>query len=121
MWIIRWIFFTAGLLALVSFMGQNQDDEVIVRFFVWHTPPLKLAYALFIAFGLGVFLYLVLSLLKQFQLRAEIGQLKRQIRKLHEELEQLRNLAIEEEIFPQPLSESDFGPLTKPGAGPGSR
>jgi hypothetical protein len=45
--------------------------------------------------------------LRQFQLRAEIGRLKRQIRKLHEELEQLRNLAIEEELFPASLSESD--------------
>ena len=31
MWIIRWVFFTIVLLALVSFMGQNQEDEVIIR------------------------------------------------------------------------------------------
>lgn len=103
MWIVRWVFITIILLALVGFMGQNQNDEVVIKFFLWQSPVLKLAYALFLAFGLGVLLTLLVSILKQFQLRAEIGRLNRQIRKLHEELEQLRNLAIEEALLAQPI------------------
>ena len=103
MWIIRWVFVTIGLLALVSFMGQNQDDKVVVHFFTWTSPEIEVAYLLFIAFGVGVLIHLLFSVLKQFQLQAEIRRLKRQIRKLHSELEQLRNLAIEEELFPHNL------------------
>jgi len=117
MWIIRWVFFTIVLLALVGFMGQNQDDVVIVKFFLWQTPQMKLAYAMFLAFGVGVVLTLLVSILRQFQLRAEIGRLKRQIRKLHDELEQLRNLAIEEELFPHPLSDTSLSDLPKPEQG----
>ena len=117
MWIVRWVFITLILLALVGFMGQNQNDEVVIKFFLWRTPVLKLAYALFLAFGLGVLLTLLISILKQFQLRAEIGRLNRQIRKLHEELEQLRNLAIEEELFSPNLSDASLSGLPGPEAG----
>jgi len=100
MWIIRWVLVTALILALVGFMGQNQDEVVDIKFFIWETPPIALAYALFIAFGLGVVVHLLISIFRQFQLRSEIGRQKRQIRNLQDEIEQLRNLAIEEELFP---------------------
>jgi uncharacterized membrane protein YciS (DUF1049 family) len=103
MWIIRWIFVTILLLAAVAFMGQNQQDKVFVHFFTWVSPEIEVSYLLFIAFGSGVLVHLLFSVLKQFQLQAEMSRLKRQIRKLHSELEQLRNLAIEEELFPQNL------------------
>jgi uncharacterized integral membrane protein len=117
MWIIRWILITFFLLALVGFMGQNQNDQVSIKFFIWETRQIGLAYALFLAFGLGVVLHLLFSLLKQFQLQAEIGRLKRQIRKLHEELEQLRNLAIEEDLLSQQISESEYQTSAKPENG----
>ena len=118
MWIIRWIFITILLLAIVSFMGQNQDDKVMVHFFTWTSPEIEVSYLLFIAFGAGVLLHLLFSMLKQFQLQAEMGRLKRQIRKLHSELEQLRNLAIEEELFPQNIIDSpSAGDFTKPRDG----
>jgi uncharacterized membrane protein YciS (DUF1049 family) len=113
MWIIRWIFVTILLLALVSFMGQNQNDKVIVHFFTWVSPEIEVAYLLFIAFGAGVLVHLLFSVLKQFQLQAEIGRLKRQIRKLHSELEQLRNLAIEEELFPHNVVDSPPSDFTR--------
>lgn len=119
MWIIRWVFVTVLLLALVSFMGQNQDDKVVVHFFTWNSADIQVAYLLFIAFGAGVLVHLLFSVLKQFQLQAEIGRLKRQIRKLHSELEQLRNLAIEEELFPHNLGETPPGDFVKPQDGDG--
>jgi uncharacterized integral membrane protein len=122
--IIRWALITLLLLALVGFMGQNQDELVDVKFFFWQTPRIELAYALFIAFGAGVILHMLFSMLKQIQLHAEISRLKKQIRRLHDELEQLRNLAIEEELFngtltdaPGTLPGTDLGPFTKPGDG----
>ncbi len=113
--IVRWILITVLLLALVSFMGQNQSKPVVIEFFTWESPKIPLAYALFIAFCLGVILHLLFSLLKQFQLQAEIRRHKRQIRKLYEELEQLRNLAIEEDLFPANLSDTGSGEYSQPG------
>ncbi len=117
MWIIRWVFVTILLLALVSFMGQNQDDKVVVHFFTWASPEIEVAYILFIAFGAGVLVHLLFSVLKQFQLQAQISKLKRQIRKLHSELEQLRNLAIEEELFPQNIVDTPPIDFTQPRNG----
>jgi uncharacterized membrane protein YciS (DUF1049 family) len=117
MWIVRWIFITILLLAAVGFMGQNQDDKVVVRFFTWTSPEIELAYVLFIAFGAGVLIHLLISVLKQFQLQAEMGRLKRQIRKLHAELEQLRNLAIEEELNPYNLADAPPSDFSRPPEG----
>jgi uncharacterized membrane protein YciS (DUF1049 family) len=117
MWIVRWIFVTILLLALVSFIGQNQGDKVVVRFFTWTSPEIEVAYLLFIAFGAGVLVHLLFSVLKQFQLQAQIGRLKRQIRKLHSELEQLRNLAIEEELFPGGIMDTPPSDYQNPSQG----
>ncbi|MCX6641294.1 MAG: LapA family protein [bacterium] len=105
MWIIRWVFITALIITLVGFLGLNQNEIVNVNFFFWQSPPIPLALALFIAFAGGMFVQLLFAIIKQFQLRAEIGRQKRQVRRLQEELEKLRNLAIEEE-FARPLNGS---------------
>lgn len=105
MWIIRWVLITLLILALVGFLGLNQDELVDVNFFFWETPPIALAYALFVAFAVGMVSQLLISVISQFQLRAEIGRQKRQIGKLQDELEKLRNLSIEEDV----LSSGDSG------------
>ena len=117
MWILRWIFITILLLALASFISQNQDTVVDVKFFMWPTPEVGLAYVLLIALGAGIVLGLLVSLLKQLQLQAERRGLRKQIRKLHEELEQLRNLAIEEELLSQQIAASTSSGLNKPQEG----
>lgn len=111
MWVIRWVLITALVLALVGFMGQNQDEMVDIKFFMWETPRMALAYALFLAFGVGVIVHMLIAVFRQLQLRSEIGRQKRQIRKLQEEIDQLRNLPIEEELFPDEtgLSRPDTG------------
>ncbi|RJP80213.1 MAG: LapA family protein [Candidatus Zixiibacteriota bacterium] len=117
MWVIRWILITILLLALVGFMGQNQDELVDIRFFAWESPDIELAYALFIAFVAGVFVHLLFSVVRQFQLQAEIGRLKRQIRKLHEEVESLRNLAIEEDLYPPNITDTPGSGYPQPEDG----
>ncbi|HDH57539.1 MAG TPA: LapA family protein [Bacteroidetes bacterium] len=99
MWIIRWVLITILVLALVGFLGLNQDELVDVNFFFWETPPIALAYALFVAFALGMVAQLLISIVSQFQLRAHISRQKRQIGRLQDELEKLRSLSIEEEIL----------------------
>ena len=48
MWIVRWVLITILILALVGFLGLNQDEIVDVNFFFWESPPIPLAYALFV-------------------------------------------------------------------------
>jgi uncharacterized integral membrane protein len=98
MWIIRWVLITILILVLIGFLGLNQNQIVNVNFFFWQSPEIPLALALFIAFAGGMLVQLLFAIVKQFQLRAEIGRQKRQVRRLQEELEKLRNLAIEEEF-----------------------
>ncbi len=99
MWIVRWVIITVVILVLVGFLGLNQDEYVDVDFLFWETPPIALAYALFFAFALGMVVHLLIAILQHIQLRTQIGRQKRQIRKLQDELEKLRNLSIEEEIL----------------------
>lgn len=113
MWIIRWVLITILILVLVGFLGLNLGQDVIVDFLFWQSPPIPLAYALFVAFALGMIVHLLIAITRQFQLRAQIGRQKRQIRKLQDELEKLRNLSIEEELL---TPESDTDQLTnQPG------
>lgn len=109
MWIVRWVIITVLILALVGFLGLNQDELVDVDFLFWESPPIPLAYALFFAFAAGMVIHLFIAIFRQFQLRAEISRQKRQLRRLQDELEKLRNLTIEEDF---PLSESDSNQLT---------
>ena len=99
MWIIRWVLITIVILILVGFLGLNQDEFVDVDFLFWESPPIALAYALFFAFAAGMVVHLLISIFSQFQLRAEIGRQKREVRKLHDELQKLRNLSLDEDIF----------------------
>ncbi len=99
MWLIRWIVITVVILILVGFLGLNQDELVDVDFLFWETPRIALSYALFFAFALGMLVHLFIGIGRQFQLRSQISRQKKEIRKLQDELEKLRNLAIEEDLI----------------------
>jgi uncharacterized integral membrane protein len=101
MWIVRWVLITLIILALVGFLGLNQDELVDVDFLFWESPEIPLAYALFFAFASGMLIHLLISIFRHFQLRAEINRHKKQVRRLQDELERLRNLAIEDELLPE--------------------
>ena len=51
---------------------------------------------LFIAFVLGHFVWFVVSLFKDLQMRKSVSDLKRQNRRLEEELRTLRNMPVED-------------------------
>ena len=99
MWIIRWVLITIVILILVEFLGLNQDEFVDVDFLFWESLPIALAYDLFFAFAAGMVVHLLIAIFSQFQLRAEIGRQKRQVRKLQDELQKLRNLSLDEDLF----------------------
>ncbi|TKJ41839.1 hypothetical protein CEE37_04530 [candidate division LCP-89 bacterium B3_LCP] len=98
MWIVRWILIIVLILALVGFLGLNQDELVDVDFLFWESPPIPLAYALFFAFACGMVVHLLMAIFRQLKLRSVINKQKRQIRRLQDELENLRNLSIDDEL-----------------------
>lgn len=97
MWIIRWSVIVIVLLAILGFSLQNQDQRVIIKFGTFTTPEMPVYFALYIAFALGVFVFLLISVYNLLQLKTELGRQRKANRRLKEELDRLRNLTIEDE------------------------
>ncbi|MDZ7372524.1 MAG: LapA family protein [candidate division KSB1 bacterium] len=97
MWILRWVFGSLILLVIVGFALQNTEQQVSIRFLTWETPNLPLWVFLYAAFAFGVLTWLLLSISRFLSLQAEVRRAQREAKRLREELDRLRNLAIEEE------------------------
>jgi uncharacterized integral membrane protein len=95
MWIIRWAFIAIIIAVVLGFSLQNADP---VRVTIWgqyctlYDVPLFLV--IYVSFIFGVFVYLLVAIFHQLQLRSEIGRLRRENRKLQQELTDMRNLSL---------------------------
>jgi uncharacterized integral membrane protein len=98
MWILRWLLLIVVLFFLVGFLSQNADQIVTVKIMGWTAPELPLSYALFLAGIAGYALCLIVALINQLRLRSQISGLRRKNRELQNELDRLRNFALEGEI-----------------------
>jgi uncharacterized integral membrane protein len=105
MWILRWLLLIVVLFFLVGFLSQNADQIVSVKLMGWTSPDLPLSYALFLAGLAGYALCLLVALINQIKLRSQIGSLRRKNRELQNELDRLRNFALEEELPGTPGAE----------------
>lgn len=100
MWIFRWLILIIVIFLLVGFLVQNSEEQVSVNIFGWTSPVWPLSYMLFLAGFVGYVLSFLVAIVNQLRLRAQIAHLKREHRQVREELDRLRNLAIEEDITP---------------------
>ena len=98
MWIVRWTLIVIVIIAIIGFSLQNQEEKVQVHIGTYTTSEMPLYFALYIAFSLGLVVFLLISIYNLLQLRTEIGRHRRDNRKLKEELDRLRNISIEEEV-----------------------
>lgn len=98
MWIVRWIFSVLIILVILGFALQNQDQKVTVRIVDWVSPEMPLYMLFYIAFGLGMITWLLVSIFKTLRLQTEIRRLKKDNKSLKEELDRLRNISVEEEV-----------------------
>jgi uncharacterized integral membrane protein len=113
MWIVKWILSALLILFLLLFAFQNQSEEVSVEFINWQSHNLPLYIFLYIAFGLGLVFWLIVSAVSTIKLKGEIHQLQKDNRKIRQELDRLRNVSIEdvadeekpEEVQEQPDSD----------------
>lgn len=98
MWIIRWTIIVAVVIAIIGFSLQNQEEKVVIHIGTFTTSEMPLYFALYLAFSLGLVVFLLVSIYNLLQLRTEIARHRRDNRKLKEELDRLRNISIEEEV-----------------------
>jgi uncharacterized integral membrane protein len=105
MWILRWLLLIIVLFFLVGFLSQNADQIVSVKIMGWTSPDLPLSYALFLAGLAGYAICLLVALINQIRLRTQIGSLRRKNRELQNELDRLRNFALEDALPGTPAGE----------------
>ncbi len=97
MWILRWLLFLIVIFFLVGFLSQNAEPKVQVQIITWQSPQLPLSFMLFLAALVGYIVSLLVAVINQLRLRSEISAQKRRNQALQNELERLRNFALEEE------------------------
>jgi len=97
MWILRWVLGAILLLCIIAFAIQNTNETATVQFLHWQSTPLPLWVLMFLAFSAGLFVWLAISIFQVLQLKAELRKKSRDNERLQEELNKLRNIAIEDE------------------------
>jgi len=98
MWIVRWIFWLLAILFLILFATQNAAETVTIEFFKWQTKnPIPLWVVMYISFLVGIIVWFVGSIFKIFRLKTEVRKTNKENEVLKKELDELRNIPIEEE------------------------
>jgi uncharacterized integral membrane protein len=99
MWVLRWIFWVIILLFLIFLGAENAAQKVTVKFMTYESPELQLWFVMYISFGVGMLVWLFGSIFKVFQMQTEIRKLNKDKVTLQRELDNLRNISIEEETL----------------------
>lgn len=111
MWIIKWIVGALLIILIIGFAMQNMEQQVSVSFLTWHSVNLPLWVVMYASFAFGVLFWLVVSIFQILALKAENRKIRKEVRKLKTELDQLRNVAVEESVVPakteKPKSETE--------------
>jgi len=98
MWMIKWLLAALLIAFVIGFAMQNTGQMVTVSFLHWQSGSLHLWSVMYLAFAIGLFTWLVVSIFQTISLRAENTRIGKEVSKLHEELDRLRNISVEESI-----------------------
>lgn len=98
MWIIKWILGALLIILVLGFALQNQHQMVQVRIVNWISPELPLYFIVYLSFAFGMITWLLTSIFKILQLKADCRNYRKQSEQLQEELNKLRNLSVEEAV-----------------------
>jgi uncharacterized integral membrane protein len=105
MWIVRWFISALLIILILGFALQNQEQTTYVKIFRWTSPVLPLYFLLYIAFGIGLLFWFLMSSLNMLKTRNQIHRLTKDNQRIKEELNRLRNISIEEEVEPTDVDE----------------
>ena len=114
MQVIRWFFIAVFMLLILGFALYNQEQQVSVRFLRWQSANLPLYLLLYIAYGAGVLTWVVVSSLNLIARNRVIARLRKEKRKVQEELDRLRNASLDEEEVIRPDSDRNSGTDPEP-------
>jgi len=98
MWIFKWIFGALLIIIILGFAIQNQEQTVTVHILKWESPVIPLYLIVYLSFIVGLITWLIVSSVKIVSLKGKNHSLQREIKKIKNELNRLRNANIEEEI-----------------------
>ena len=100
MWIIRWIVSAILVILIIGFAMQNTDVMVPVKFWKWQTSTdLPLWVVMYASFVTGMLFWVVISIIQMVGLRSENRAQKKEVKKLKDELNRLRNVSVEESLI----------------------
>jgi len=109
MWIVRWVVMLLVMLLIIGFAMLNTEQKVSVSFYWWQTVNLPLWVVMYIAFAIGMVVWLFMSVFQVLTLKNGMRKLHKENRQLKEELDRMRNVTIEEAVLPeQQESETRF-------------
>jgi uncharacterized integral membrane protein len=92
MWVVRWIGLAVIVVLTLIFFLENigtppLKDSLALRFWGMRTPELPVFLWLVLCFFGGVFLYMIIGLIREIRLRAEIARLKSELDTYRDEAE----------------------------------
>ncbi len=96
MWIIRYAFAAAIIIAILGFTIGNSYQRVVINIGAKTYPDVPLILALFIAFCVGIVFWFAMTVVLYFRQSAKIAEQKKKIKILSEELTALRNMPLDE-------------------------
>lgn len=99
MWFVRMFLLLVVFVVILGFALLNQGKTVDIVFFFperAHTYQVQLIFALFGAFVIGMVVWFFMSLGHDIKVRRDASRLRKENKKLLEELNALRNLPIDE-------------------------
>ncbi len=99
MWFIRMFFLLAVFVLILGFALLNNEKSVDIAFFFpkeAHTYQVHLVFALFGAFVVGMLVWFFISVGHDLRVRRESSKLRKENKRLLEELDALRNLPLDE-------------------------
>ncbi len=97
MWILRSIILLVGVAALVWLGTKNAGTKVTFHLFNRTYIDLELNLIMVVTFIAGMLVWAIGAWIREAQLRLGLVKSRREIRRLNEEIADLRNLPLEEE------------------------
>ncbi|MFQ5628330.1 MAG: lipopolysaccharide assembly LapA domain-containing protein [bacterium] len=114
MWVLRWFVAAIIILLILGFALQNNEKQMAVVFIkgVYETDMLPIWIIVYASFALGMIFWLFFSIFQVFGLKAQIRKMRNDNLRIQKELNNLRNLSIEDEIevkaIPEQTSASNY-------------
>ena len=100
MWVLRWLIAAFIILMILGFALQNNEKQISVIFIkgLYETDLLPMWVIVYGSFALGMVFWLFFSIFQVLGLKGQIRKMRNDNQRIQKELNNLRNLSIEDEI-----------------------